>query len=285
MTLGLSTSRVSNLLKKALETGLVEINIFDPFAPLSEIENKLKEHFNLNYVKVVAGPFPTNSALKSKLGLYASLYLQKIVRRNQVIGISGGSTLHAIASSESYDTHCPVKVVPVLGGVSASEYNYTSNAIAAILADKLGGTYLQVPYPTFVGSSKTREAVMNDSSVKESLETARNAELMVVGIGSIPFRVLNLPHLQKEELKQLTGMGVVGEVAGHFLNLEGKFVSTSFSDQIIGIELEDIKRASTVMAVAGGTEKVNAITSALLSGIINVLIIDEPTALKIISDI
>lgn len=276
--LGLSTSKVSTLLRNAVERGFVEIHIHDPFFPLSDLEAKIKEKYNLNDVNVVPGPFADGRALVAKLGLHAALYLQKIIRKDHIIGISGGRTIHAMASSDAFNTHIPAKVVPIIGGVSAAEYHYTSNGIAAMFAHRLGGSYWQVPYPTFVSLAETREAVMQDASARMTLDMARNADVIVAGIGTQHSRVLILPHIKEEEIRRLEERGVVAEIGGHFLDKDGFPLETGFEKRLIGIELEDIKQTSTVVAVSGGMKKSEAIRSALLSGVVNVLIVDEPTA-------
>lgn len=282
--LGLSTAKVSTLLSKAVDRGLVEIHIHDPFSPLSQLEEKIQTAFNIRYVNVVPGPFADREAIAEKLGLHAALYLQRILRKDHIVGISGGSTLYSLVSSKAFNTYIPAKVVPIIGGVSAAEYHYTSNGIAAVLANQIGGTYLQVPFPTFVSSPDVRSAVMRDRSARDALGTAKKADIMVVGIGTIPSRVLTLPHISEAEIQGIKECGAVAEVGGHFLNDKGFPAQTGFEKRLIGIELDDIRKASTVIAVGGGFDKFFAIRSALLSGIINVLIIDEPTANKLIKE-
>lgn len=276
--LGLSTAKVSTLLSKAVEKGLVEIHIHDPFSPLSQLEEKIQSRFKLSYVGVVPGPFADRESIAEKLGLHAAIYLQRILRKEHIVGISGGSTLYSLVSSKAFNTYIPAKVVPIIGGVSAAEYHYTSNGIAAVLANQIGGTYLQVPFPTFVSLPDVRTAVMRDKSANDALGTAKKADIMVVGIGTIPSRVLTLPHISDEEIQGIRDCGAVAEVGGHFLDADGNPVKTGFEERLIGIELDDLRNATTVIAVSGGSNKLSAIRSVLLSGIVNVLIIDEPTA-------
>ncbi|MCG5102508.1 sugar-binding transcriptional regulator [Oceanobacillus alkalisoli] len=282
--LGLSAAKVSTLLNKALEKGFVEIRIRDPFAPLSELEERIRTEYGLTFVKVVPGPFPSNIALKSKLGLHAALFLQKIVRKENIVGITGGSTINGMVTADVFNTHIPVMVVPINGGVSQSDYHYTGNTHAEKLAKQLGGSYLQVPFPTFVSSPDTKSAVMKDKSAEVLLKQAGKADIMVLGIGTVCTSLLTLPHISREkEIKKLKDKGVVAEVGGHFLDKDGEFVQTDFMERLIGIEFEKIKQAPMVMAIAGGIKKSNAIHSALLSEVINALIIDEPTANRLIN--
>jgi len=279
---GLSTSKISILINKAIKNGYLEFNIFDPFYSLTFLEDKLKKEFNFDYVNVVSGPFQNNEVLISKLGLHAALYVRRLFRTNDIIGISGGSTLYAMATSMVFDTFTPARIIPIIGGVNSEHYNYTSNGIAAILANQLGEEYSQVPFPSFVEKKETCSAIMNDASVKEVFNLANKADTIILGIGTASSRMLSLPHIKEEEIRKAEKKGVVAEIGGYFLNKKGEIVETDFQDRLIGIPLDDIKKSSNVIAVGGGKEKKTALKACALSGIINKLIIDEPTARSLI---
>ena len=279
--LGLSPAKVSNLIAKALDLGLVEIRIHDPFDGITSLEEQMKKQFELNHVIIVPGPFSYEGSLVAKLGLHASLYLQRILRNDHILGIAGGSTLHAMVNSNAFNTYIQVQVVPMIGGVSATDYHYTGNGLAATLATQLGGTYLQVPYPTFVESPATREAVMKDASASESLGVARRSDMMIVGIGTLSTHVLSLPHINEDEIQHLRKKRAVAEIGGHFLDEDGQLCATEFDQRLIGVDFEDIRKVPRVVAVAGGQAKGKAIKAVLRSGVVNVLVIDEPTAREI----
>lgn len=276
--LGLSPAKVSNLITKALDEGLVEIRIHDPYFEISTLEQEMKETFGLSHVVVVPGPFADENSLKAKLGLHAALYVQRILRSDHTVGISGGSSLYAMVNSDVFNTYIPVRVVPIIGGVSAAEYNYTSNGLAAMLAHKMGGTYLQVPFPTFVESPLTREAVMKDASASTTLDVARKSDMMILGVGTLTASVLTLPHINDNDIRILREKRAVAEIGGHFLDQDGVPCAKEFDERLIGVSLDDIRNVPRVVAVAGGQEKMKAIVAVLKSGVVNVIVIDEPTA-------
>ena len=67
-----------------------------------------------------------------------------------------------------------------------------------------------------------------------------------------------------------------------FFDEDGRPVYTSLQSLLIGITLEDMKNIDTVVCVAGGSEKVQAIKGALKGGFIDVLITDFHTANQLI---
>jgi DNA-binding transcriptional regulator LsrR (DeoR family) len=72
--------------------------------------------------------------------------------------------------------------------------------------------------------------------------------------------------------------GAVGDVLVHFFDRQGQPVNTPLDDRVIGMSLEQLKRVRRSVGVAGGGRKHEAIRSALLGGLVNVLITDRFTA-------
>src|SRR5690606_7542145 len=280
--LGLSPSRVSTLIRQARESGLVEIRVHDPNESLSEMENELQAAYGLRDVVVVPGPFPPGPSVINKLGFRAAPYLQRLLTQDDVVGISGGRTLYAMAASGAFNVISKPVVVPISGGVTAAEFHYTANGVAALLAEALGGTYHQVPYPAFVDSPATRDAILQDASAREPLELAQQASVVIVGIGTLDSPILTLPHIGQRDIDELRRLGVRCEIAGHFLDGEGQLCAPQFRRRLIGLDFDFLRRIPRVIAVAGGEGKEVAIRAALLSQVIDVLITDEFTARELL---
>ena len=69
------------------------------------------------------------------------------------------------------------------------------------------------------------------------------------------------------EIKNLRDQGAVGEFALHFYDSYGKLVDSNIENRIIGIEWNELKEINPVVAIAGGTDKIDAILGALRGGI------------------
>lgn len=275
--LGLSPSRVSTLIRQARESGLVEIRVHDPNASLTELEQRVRETYALSDVVAVPGPFPDGSSLLNKLGFRAALYVQRLIRHGDVLGISGGRTLYAMAASGAFNVTAAPVVVPVSGGVNAAEFHYTANGVAALTARSLGGTYYQVPFPAFVDLPSTREAILQDAGAREPFRLAKQAALVVTGIGALDSPILTLPHIGSAEISELQRLGAKAEIAGHFLNDNGEECALKFRDRLVALDFDVLLR-TRLIAVAGGEGKEVAIRATLRSGAVNVLITDEFTA-------
>ena len=74
----------------------------------------------------------------------------------------------------------------------------------------------------------------------------------------------------------------MGDIGLRYLRADGSPVDTPLDDRVIGIELEQLKRAPRSIAVAGGPAKTEAIHAALVGGWINCLITDTHTAERLL---
>ena len=72
--------------------------------------------------------------------------------------------------------------------------------------------------------------------------------------------------------------GAVGDVLVRFYDRHGQPVRTPLDDRVIGMSLDQLKQVKRSVGIAGGQLKHDAIRSALLGGLINVLITDRFTA-------
>src|SRR5438093_9930131 len=90
VALGVSAATVSRLLKRAMDEGLVRVELDLPRTP--ELETALAGRFGLRDAVVVrAGG---RADVREELGLAAAAYVEKVVDNGLCIGISCGSTLY-----------------------------------------------------------------------------------------------------------------------------------------------------------------------------------------------
>ena len=84
--------------------------------------------------------------------------------------------------------------------------------------------------------------------------------------------------LKRSELAQLRNDGAAGEMCGRFFDIYGNPAVTPINDRIIGIELAKLRQIPTVLAVACGTVKAQAILGALRGRYLTVLATDDLAA-------
>lgn len=281
--LDLSRMQVQRSISKSREMGLVRIQISDPVTSCFEKEDELKDRFSL--FDAFVSPTPQDkSKLKEALGEVAAGYLLRKFTDNQVIGVGWGTTLHEITQFLPRKTLSDSHVVSLVGGWTkrADENPYE---VAWKLADALNTDCYYIAAPLIADSAKSRSIIASEKSVNRSLEMARQSNLAILGIGSASedSSLIKAGFLSPEEVKQLGSIGAVGDVCGQFYDRQGVPVESGYMERVIGVGLEDFRNIRTVIGVAGGENKTEAIYGALRGGYIKVLITDEQTAMGVLA--
>jgi DNA-binding transcriptional regulator LsrR (DeoR family) len=112
------------------------------------------------------------------------------------------------------------------------------------------------------------------------IDEARNVSTAVVGIGTATedATLVKLGYLTAKDARALVDQGVVGDILGQFYDIDGKVLKLPIHARRIGVDLEDLKAVNTVIGVAGGEQKVDAILGALRGQHLNALVTNESVA-------
>lgn len=90
----LSRLKVVRLLQRARDENIVEMRITDASMPCLAIERQLVQHFGLRDAVVV--PTDDGERLRQHLGRMAALYLERILRDGDTLGVGSGATVSEI---------------------------------------------------------------------------------------------------------------------------------------------------------------------------------------------
>jgi DNA-binding transcriptional regulator LsrR (DeoR family) len=115
---------------------------------------------------------------------------------------------------------------------------------------------------------------------------AENCDVALVGLGSLNYSVSTLLRnrlISPEELEQLRLSGATGELCGKYYDCNGKVLDADFNHRTVSINVEKLHAVQTVIGVAAGTAKVDAIMGAVRGGLINTLVTDT-TAARLLLD-
>lgn len=283
--LGCSRSKVSRLLTKAIEDGVVEVKIKNPMEKAKKLEDKLKKQFSLKHIVVVSGNYNAANLHRKALGVAAAELADKIIKKNDIIGICSGRTIYGMINSlANLNKRLGIEVIPLLGGMGLVEKEYQINELCRKFAQYLGGTSKLLDAPLVVKSKKTYDLLLEEKGIKEVIESWERMTKVFVTIGS-PASISPLTHnysdLEKEE-QQLLKTDAVGDICGRFIDKEGNECETSVSQRIIGITFDELKRVPVRVGIGGGKNKLGGIKGVLAKGIINALVTDEETAKSIL---
>lgn len=280
--LHLSKSKVSRLLKQAKDVGIVKTVVIPPPGTFSEIENQLESKYRIQEVIVADVSDPESPEMLSRdLGSAASSYLMRVIDDNEIIGIAWGHTISGMVEAIEPSSFPNVKVVQLTGGIGKPESETYATELCHRMARILSCKLALLPAPGIVKDKQLREVYLADYQIQSVLSLYSKITLGFVGIGSPTSHTIlerDSSILTTSDLDDVKLRGAVGDIALRFFDQSGQFVDTELNDFVIGIDLEHLRKIPLLVGVAGGAAKVNAIRSALVGGLVNVLITDRITA-------
>lgn len=245
---------------------------------LNSLEKKIRDMLSIDKVYIVPGDLDDDIIAFREMGKTASNLIKQVTKEGYIIGITGGTTMAQVAEEMTIEkTKRDITVVPARGGLG-KELETQSNNIAAKIAKKLGGSYRLLQVPDNVGI-EALNALMTVHEVKEVLDIIKNMDILVFGIGRADV-MAKRRELQQDKIDEIKKAGAVAEAFGHYFNTSGDIV---LETSTIGLSLEDFKKINTVIGVAGGKDKAEAIVAVCKLHRNLTLVIDEAAARKILS--
>jgi len=282
----ISKYQVNRILKRAIDTGVIQITINDSLTNISEFEDKLEKKFNLRRAIVVENFGLSDKELKAKMGQAASNYLLEIIKNNDIIGVAWGTTVNEIITHLPKKINKNVEIVQVTGGVHQLSVNLNCQDIARRLAAIFGVEPHLIYAPATVGSQKLHDLLLNEPSIKKTFEYFDRITITLTGIGAI-FPKINSSFIEtgsfsNDEFEKLKENNTVGDVFSHFFDINGKISNPEIDKRMITISTENLLKIPYLIGIAGGEAKAEAILGALRGKYINILITDSKAAAKIL---
>jgi len=259
------------------EEFLVELDEYiKELRDIKNLEQKLEKMLGLKKVKLVNGAV-SETDRKVEIGRLAAQLLQEEIKNGDILAVTGGTTLAEVAARmDSRQEVSDVLVVPGRGGLG-EDVEIQANTIAAEIAKKLGGSYYLLHVPDNI-AEENFSRICHEPSIQKTLQILKKANILIHGVGSAEDMAVRR-GLSREEIDFLTAERAVSEAFGFYFDSSGKIV---YSTASVGLTLEDLKDIETVIVVAGGENKAEAILAAVSPQYQDILITDEVTARKII---
>lgn len=284
--LGISRQKVSRLLNRAYEEGIVQIKIAESFSPLSKMEEELCQKFGLKEVKI-ARLFAQEEYLATKrIAQEAAYFLVNKLEPYTTLGVAYGKTLYEMTNFLTRRLIPGLRVIQIMGGYGKLKGEVMSIELAQRIADAFEGDVVFLLAPAFCRDAKTKKAIEGEERIRRVLELAKRVDIALVGIGGIDptSTLMDTGDIQEEEKEELLHHGVVGNICGNFYNHLGEPILSRADERRIGITIADLKKIPQVVGVAGGEKKFPAILGALRGKLITTLITDELTAEKLLKE-
>jgi DNA-binding transcriptional regulator LsrR (DeoR family) len=283
---GISRMKVSRLLKQARKEGIVTISLKLPTNRLTEWEHQLEQHYHLKEAAVVYVEDTRDaiSVARSLAPVTAKLLLRRITG-NETIAITWGTTMNHVVHALPYQDYPNMTVVQMNGGLGPVENFEHAIELTTLTAKRFNAKLKLLPAPGIVKDRHTARIFMENNQIAESLELAAASDIAVVGIGALSSASVLMREgtiLTKDEFSDLKQKGAVGDIVLRYFDKKGNMLDLEVNQRIVGINIDQVKHISQVIAVAGGEVKFEAIHAALMGKLFNILVTDHKTAQKLL---
>lgn len=286
--LHISQPRVSRLLKRAVELGIVRTTVIAPRGVYAELEEQIEQTYGLTEVIVADTDDHADEAqVMRALGAATAVYLETTLMGGERIGVSSWSStiLATVEAMHPRPTKVADQVVQMIGGVGNVTAQTQATRITGRLAALTGAQAVYLPAPGLLASGDMRQMFVSDPNIEPVLRACDDLTMALVGVGSIepsPLLRESGNAVAESELPALREAGAVGDVCIRFFDEAGQHIESELDDRVLGIGADTLRAIPRRVAVAGGTRKNTAIKAALRGGWVNVLITDLQVARSLI---
>jgi DNA-binding transcriptional regulator LsrR (DeoR family) len=276
--LGLSRFKVARLLDEATSQGLVRIEITMPESSLDlALCDALRRRFGLRQAIVTASRGLPPDLRRKELGTIAGSVLSETVDEDSIIGIAWGRSLDRMAAT--LPTLPGSAVVQVIGGVSGVGISLNSYDLVRRVAARSGGDAFAFHAPLIAPDTSTARSLKRDPEVARAVAQFERLTCAVVAIGSWdPMESMMAESFGPDLRARIAKLGVVADIGASMIDRDGRSVRTPIDGRRVAISGTQLRAVPEIIAVAGGTEKTEAIRAALVGGWVTTLVTDADVA-------
>ncbi|GAC1037761.1 sugar-binding transcriptional regulator [Pseudomonas oryzihabitans] len=271
--LSLSRAKVSRLLKRARDEGIVEVRVLQHPTMNNEVEQKLLERFRLDRALIAVDHADPDTQRSAVASLVAN-YLNRVLADGMIVAVGMGRNVGAVADNVFLPNGRNCTFVCAIGGsLRAGEY-MNPDHICRRLAARFGGESETLYAPAMVANPELRATLIANDTVRATLDRARRADLALIGIGDMSesSNMVRMGWFSPQEIAAARLSGTVGDMMGYdFIDIHGRPAVNVLQGRVIGLTVQELTRIPDVIAVASESTKAAAILGALRSGVINTL--------------
>jgi len=206
--------------------------------------------------------------------------------RPGAVGFSGGYTIAQMVGAIPPLDRPDLLVVPLQGNWADGGPHLQNDQVCRDAASRLGAGAMSLPAPMVVERASTRDALLDDRSIRLVTDRWAELRLAVVGVGGPPTADHGYQSVMRDLPDAIRGQlceeGVVGDLCAHMFSRDGAFVEHEVSRRTLAIPLEELRQVPSVIGIAGGVGKAVSMLGALHTGVVDVLITDQLAAERLL---
>ncbi len=279
--IGLSRQKVSRILDRAREQGIVRISVEERDPRHRQLEEELRGQFKLNHILVIRTlDGAERASVRQAVGYFAAPIVADWLHSNMIVGVAGSRTLASLVEHiKPQTTARGISFVQLMGNFGAQVSSCDAAELSRRFAEKLNGTYYSLNAPAVAADADSCRAFLSHQDVQTIHGLYGVMEMAFVGIGSLEDSTfIERGVITPDEVSRLVAHGAIGELCGRFFDSQGQACDPGYQERVVGIRLEELQQKPDVVAVTMGRGRAQALYSALKSRVVTSLVIDEDGA-------
>jgi len=276
--LNISRASVALYLRRARETGIVNISTATHLFRGEQLAREVEDRFGLEAVWIAGEDLAAGEAEAEIPSLGASVFLE-MVGRGQRVGIAWGRTVYAIADVMSFADLEGVTVVQLCGNLGAP-YSYRPDQCTMEIARRLNARGLNFYAPLVLSTPELAGALRSEPVIREQLDSVAGCDLSLYSVGTLDedSHVVKCGALTANELAQLRKQGGAGVIAGQIIDRSGRLLDCDYNRRVISADLESLKKIPRRLTVVQEESKLAPLRAALAGGFCTHLVATAATA-------
>lgn len=280
--LRISRPGVSRLLKRARAAGIVEIRVREGVG--GEDWSGLERRLGVKELHVAP---ETGIEAVGRLG---AQFLERTVRRGDVIGLTAGTTLSALVQSVRPARPLDLEIVPLVGALWDTGEDFDGSFLCQELRRRTGGTHRVLSAPAVVRDERVMRSLRLEPRVRSVVERYDALRCAFLGIGvvsathpvAVAARTAAVGRAGARPNKILP-RGAVASVGCLFFDAEGRPCASPLDRRTIGISHDQLTAVPLRVGLAAGTKKLDATLALVRGRVLDVLIVDAPLARSLLA--
>ena len=278
--LNISRASVAMYLRKARETGIVNISTSTQLFTDDVLARKLEDALGLDAVWIAPDHIADPS---TEIAVLAASVFLELVKKGDRIGVAWGRTVYMIADIMSYADLQDVTVVQLCGNLGAP-YSYRPDQCTMEIARRLNAKGLNFYAPLVLSTEELARALRAEPVIREQLSGVSDCDLALYSVGAVDAdsHLVKCGALTSDEMAGLRQQGAAGVIAGQIIDAEGKVLDCSYNRRVISAELSSLRAIARRLMVVQEDSKFEPLLAAIAGGLCTHLVVGARMAQRLL---
>lgn len=281
--LDISRASVATYLRKARETGIVNITTSTQLFATDVLARELEDRLGLDGAWIIPEDREFMSVGAELSSVAASVFLS-LIEKNDRIGVAWGRTVYNIADVMPFADLRGVTVVQLCGNLGAP-YNYRPDQCTTEIARRLNAEGINIYAPLVLSSEQLASELRNEQVIRDQLASVADCHLALFSVGGIEddSHLVKCGALSSDEMYAMGQQGAAGVIAGQLIDHDGARMDCPHNRRCISADLATVRKIQRRLMVVLEDNKFDPLVAAIKGGFASHLIATTSMAKRLLA--